>query len=400
MISVREALARILAAVPLIPAEHVALADAHGRALAEDIVASRPQPPGDVSAMDGYAVRAADVARVPTELRLIGESAAGRAFPGRVGPGDAVRTFTGALVPEGADTIIIQEHTNQNGARVVIHKGAPPGKHIRRKGYDFAAGACVLKAGTLLDARALALSAAANRATITVRRAPQVALLATGDELRPPGTPLGQGEIAASNTIALAGLVRRAGGQPIDLGIAADSVEAVASAAEAGRAADFLVITGGMSVGTYDVVQESLRGRGLEVDFWRIAMRPGKPVMFGLWEKRPVFGLPGNPVSAIVTALLFLRAALRKAQGLDPTLPVEMIPVGCTLPAGDEREDYLRARLEADDQGRVCVVPLPVQDSAMLTGLAAADALLVRPVCAPALPEGGLAPVVRLAGLL
>lgn len=400
MISVREALTRILAAVPLMPVEHIALADADGRALAEDIVASRAQPPGDVSAMDGYAVRAADVASVPVRLRLIGESAAGRAFSGKVREGEAVRIFTGALVPEGADTIVIQEHAAQEDARVEVQKGAPPGKHIRRKGYDFAAGACVLKAGTLLGARALALAASANRAMVAVRRIPRVALLATGDELRPPGASLAEGEIAASNTIALAGLVRRAGGEPVDLGIAADSIEAVASAAEGGKAADFLVITGGMSVGAYDVVQESLRGRGLEVDFWRIAMRPGKPVMFGLWETRPVFGLPGNPVSAIVTALLFLRAALRKAQGLDPRLPVESIPLGCSLPAGDEREDYLRARLEADNQGKVRVLPLPLQDSAMLSALAAADALLVRPVRAPALPEGALAQVIRLAGLL
>ncbi len=400
MISVAEARARILGAVPLMQAETVPLAEAHGRALAEDIVAGHAHPPGDVSAMDGYALRAADVVTTPARLKVIGESAAGRTYAGVVGSGEAVRIFTGALLPKGADTIVIQENADADGQFVRIRTASPPGKHIRRQGFDFSPGDVLLKKGTLLDARALALAAAANHARLAVRRRPRVALLATGDELVRLGTPLGPAQIVSTNSIALAALVRMAGGETIDLGIASDRPDAVAEAAERGRGTDFLVVSGGISVGAHDVVQKTLAARGLKVDFWKVAIRPGKPLMFGLWDGKPVFGLPGNPVSAIVCGLVFLRAALRSAQGLDPALPVQWARASRDLPANDQREDYLRARLETDGGGGLWANPLPQQDSAMLTALTGADALVIRPSGAPPIAKGDPVQIVRLSGLL
>lgn len=400
MISVAEARARILASMPVMPAETVPLMEAQGRALAEDVVARHGHPPGDVSAMDGYAVRAADVAHAPARLKVIGESAAGHAYIGKLGESEAIRIFTGALVPQGADTIVVQEDADEAGEFVRVRTGAPSGKHIRRQGFDFQAGDVLLKTGTFLDARALALAAAANCTHLAVRRRPRVALLATGDELVRLGETLGPSKIVSTNSIALSALAVMAGGTAIDLGIAADSPEAVANAAEGGRAADLLIVSGGVSVGTHDVVQTALAARGLKVDFWRIAMRPGKPVMFGLWDHLPVLGLPGNPVSAMVCGLLFLRAALRAAQGLDPALPMQTVGLGQDLPANGQREHYLRARLETDGEGRLVAIPIPHQDSAMLTALARADALLLRPPSAPAIGRGGLVPVIPLAGLL
>jgi len=400
MISVAEAQARILGAVPLMATETVPLSEAHGRALAEDIVASRDHPPGDVSAMDGYALRAADLAAAPARLKVVGESAAGRAYAGEVGPGEAVRIFTGALLPRGADAIVIQENADADGEFVRIRTASPPGKHIRRQGFDFAAGALLLRQGTFLDARALAVAAAANRTKLAVRRRPKLALLATGDELVPLGAPLGASQIVSTNSIALAALARLAGGDSIDLGIASDRPEAVAGAAARGRGADFLVVSGGISVGAHDVVHEALAAQGLKVNFWQVAIRPGKPLMFGLWDGKPVFGLPGNPVSALVCGLVFLRPALQKAQGLDPALPLETAHLGQDLPANDQREGYLRARLKTDGEGKRWAEPLPQQDSAMLTALAGADALLIRPPDAPAIAKGNSVPILRLAGLL
>jgi molybdopterin molybdotransferase len=400
MISVAEARARILAAVPLMPAERIPLAEAYGRALADDLVARHAHPPGDVSAMDGYALCGDDLVSMPARLKLVGESAAGHPFHGQVRPGEAVRIFTGALLPQGADTIVIQENTEPDGNFVRIRTVSPKGKHIRRGGFDFAPGDALLKRGTFLDTRALALAAAANESQLSVRRRPRVALLATGDELVPLGAPLGPAQIVATNTLALAGLVRAAGGEPSDLGIAPDKAEALARLAEQGREADFLVISGGISVGAHDLVQSTLSARGLKVAFWRVAIRPGKPLMFGLWDKARVFGLPGNPVSAVVCGLVFLRAALRAALALDSALPIEQARLGQDMTANDEREDYVRSRLERHSEGGLMVHPLPRQDSSMLTALAQADALLIRPPGAPAASVGTMVPVVPLAGLL
>jgi len=318
LISVAEALSRVLAAAdePL-SEEWVALEEAFGRTLSRDLVAARTQPPFANSAMDGYALRAADVKEPPASLKLIGESAAGRAFAGAVGAGEAVRIFTGAPIPEGADTIVIQEDVRREGERIVIAVSAKPGDNIRVAGLDFAADETLLSAGTRLGPRAVALAAAANHRSLPVRRRPRVAILATGDELVAPGEPLGPSQIVASNNYFIAGLVEANGGIPIDLGIAIDQPSALAAKILAARdaEADVLVTLGGASVGDYDLVQKALVDAGMQLGFWRIAMRPGKPLMHGKLGAMRVLGLPGNPTSSAVCGVLFLRPLLRALLG-------------------------------------------------------------------------------------
>ena len=367
LIPVAEALSRVLAAAdePL-SEEWVALEEAFGRTLSRDLVAARTQPPFANSAMDGYALRAADVKEPPASLKLIGESAAGRAFAGAVGAGEAVRIFTGAPIPEGADTIVIQEDVRREGERIVIAVSAKPGDNIRVAGLDFAAGETLLSAGTRLGPRAVALAAAANHRSLPVRRRPRVAILATGDELVAPGEPLGPSQIVASNNFFIAGLVEANGGIPIDLGIAIDQPSALAAKILAARdaEADVLVTLGGASVGDYDLVQKALVDAGMQLGFWRIAMRPGKPLMHGRLGAMRVLGLPGNPTSSAVCGVLFLRPLLRAllgdaSAGADPSEPARL---AAPLPANGIRQDYMRATLARDDDGRWLAAPLPDQE--------------------------------------
>lgn len=407
LVPVAEARARVIAAAgAALPAEAVPLESCAGRTLARDLVATRTQPPFDASAMDGWAVRAADVARPPAELVAIGESAAGRRFAGRVEPGQAVRIFTGAPVPEGADTIVIQENAEPigDGARIRVLEGAPPGRFVRPRGLDFAEGGVLIAAGRRLDARAIALAAAMNHAALPVRRRPRVALIATGDELVMPGEEPGPDQIVASNLAALGALVARAGGEPLSLGIARDTKAAIRDrlAAARGAGADILVTLGGASVGAHDLVQETLRGEGMALGFWKIAMRPGKPLMHGALDGMLFLGLPGNPVSSLVCGLLFLRPAVRALLG-DPDagrLPTEWAVLGAPMAENDGREDYVRASLAPRPGALPEVTPFPVQDSSMLGVLARADALVVRPVRAPAAAAGEAVEIVRLDGVM
>ncbi|MBM3573207.1 MAG: molybdopterin molybdotransferase MoeA, partial [Alphaproteobacteria bacterium] len=318
MISVAEALARVTRDLHAVEAEQVSVADALGRVLAENVTARVTQPPAAVSAMDGYAVRASDVARVPAQLTVIGHVPAGASFSGTVGPGQAVRIFTGAPVPAGADAIVIQEDVDANAGSptITVREGAPAGRYIRPAGLDFKAGEVGLKSGRVLTVRDVGLAAAMNRPWLSVRRRPRVAILATGDEIVRPGDPIGPAQIVSSNGFALAAFVLACGGTPIDLGIARDSLDSLKEAAAGARGADLLLTTGGASVGEHDLVQQALGQKGLTLDFWRIAMRPGKPLMFGRFGATPMLGLPGNPVSTIVCALLFLRPALEKLLGI------------------------------------------------------------------------------------
>ncbi len=396
MISVEAARARILALMAPTGAEIVPLAAAAGRVLAEPVVARLTQPPHDVSAMDGFALRAADgVAGM--RLRVIGAAPAGHPFAGTVGPGEAVRLFTGSVVPAGADAIVIQEDTEHDDASVTLREAARPGRHIRRAGQDFAAGETLLAAGRVLGARDIGLAAAANHPWLAVRRRPVVAVLATGDEIAMPGEPIPPGGIVSSNSHALAAYIRAAGGEAVILPVAPDDRAAIGAAAAAAARADLLVTTGGASVGAHDLVQAGLAERGLDVDFWKIAMRPGKPLMAGMLGGVPVLGLPGNPVSALVCAVLFLGPAIARLTGRpDEAPPTE--PARCTvaLAANDHRADHLRATLARDEAGGWSVTPFPVQDSAMLSRLAQADALLLRAPDAPAEPEGAMVRVIRL----
>lgn len=397
LIPVEEARARILDALAPVPAETIGLDRAVGRVLAADATARRTQPPGALSAMDGYALRAADVAQVPVRLEVIGEAAAGSAFAGRIEPGQAVRIFTGAPLPAGADAVVIQEDTTGENGWVEVHATVAPGRHVRPEGIDFRAGDVGLCAGTLLTPQDIALAAAMNLPWLSVRRRPRVALLSTGDELVRPGEPIGPDQIVSANAPALAALVRAAGGEPLDLGIAPDRPEAIRDHARGAAGADLLVTIGGASVGAHDLVQPALAEMGLAVAFWRIAMRPGKPLMFGRLGAIPVLGLPGNPVSALVCALVFLRPALWRLLGRSDAAEIcESALLGRDLPANDRRQDYLRARRTRDAQGRAVVTPCELQDSSVLSVLAAADCLLIRPPHAPAAAAGSAVPILPL----
>lgn len=399
MISVDEARDRILAALHPVPAEIVALANAWSRVTAAPVIARLTQPPMDVSAMDGYALRAED-GTLGATLRVIGSAPAGHPFEGSVQSGEAVRIFTGSVVPRGADAILLQEDATASATGVKVNEAVVAKRHIRRAGQDFAAGDAVIPAGRRLTARDIGLAAAANHPWLPVHRRPRVAILATGDEIAMPGEPIPSGGIVSSNSHALAALVRAVGGEPVVLPIAKDTREAVAAVADAVHGMDMLVTTGGASVGDHDLVIESLRTRGLELDFWQIAMRPGKPLLFGRLGPVPVLGLPGNPVSALVCSILFLLPALSRLSGLPAGPPPTVQAIaGAELRANDHRADHLRATVSSDGQGRFIVTPFPVQDSAMLRRLAHADALILRAPHAPAVPAGTEVTVIRLDSL-
>ncbi len=395
-LSVAEALDRVTKGLAPLEAERVALGEASGRVLAEDVAAQLTQPPFDASAMDGYAVRAADVAALPATLRVIGRSAAGAGFRGRVGPGEAVRIFTGAPVPEGADFIVIQENAEEAPGSVIVREAAG-GSFIRPRGQDFSEGDILLTAGTRLGPRELMLAAAMNRADLPVRRKPRVAILATGNEVVPPGSELAADQIVSSVPIGLAALIARHGGEAMPLGIARDEPESIVTLARAGSAADILVTIGGASVGEYDLVATALKAEGLELDFWKIAMRPGKPLLFGRMGKQRVLGVPGNPVSALICAEVFLVPMLRKLLGAGERESHEPDALlGEALAANGPREHYMRALSEWREDGARVVTPLPSQDSSLVAALARADCLIVRPPNAPALPRGARVRIVPL----
>ena len=397
LLPVSEALARITAAFKPLPPEQVSVADALGRVLAEDVRARVTQPPVAVSAMDGYAVRAADVSDPPVVLRTVGEAPAGGAYENTLGPGEAVRIFTGAPVPDGADAIVIQEDAEADGDRVTVRAAAPSGHYVRPAGLDFGAGSVGLRAGRRLGARDVGLAAAMNVPWLAVRRKPRVALLATGDEIVRPGEPLGPYQIVSSNTLALAALVAEAGGVPVDLGIAGDDESSLRDMAAGAEGADVLVIAGGASVGDHDLVHKVLGKEGLKLDFWRVAMRPGKPLMFGRIRGTPMLGVPGNPVSALVCGVLFLKPAIDVMLGAETIGTArESAVLGRALEANDDREDYLRARLARGDGGEPVATPFDTQDSSMLSTLTAADCLVVRAPFAPAAKVGERVEIVRL----
>ncbi len=400
MISVDEARGRILAALRPTPAEVVALAEAWNRVTAAAVLARLTQPPADVSAMDGYALRAAD-GTLGATLRVIGSAPAGHPFDGGVGPGETVRIFTGSVIPQGADAILLQEDATRDGDAVRVNEAVTARRHIRRAGQDFAAGDAVVAAGRRMTARDVGLAAAANYPWISVHRRPRIAILATGDEIAMPGEPIPPGGIVSSNSHALAALVRAAGGEPVVLPVARDEVAVIAATADAVVGMDLLVTTGGASVGDHDLIIESLRQRGMTLDFWQIAMRPGKPLLFGQLGPVPggvpVLGLPGNPVSALVCGVLFLVPAINRMLGLPGEPPAtEPAILGARLAANDHRADHLRATLARGPQGEAIATPFPVQDSAMLQRLARADALILRAPHAAALPEGAEIRVIRL----
>lgn len=399
LLPVAEALQRVLAQATALPAERVPITEAHGRVLAEDVRSLRTQPPADVSAMDGYAVRAEDVASVPISLKVTGEVAAGKPFAGMVEHGQAVRIFTGGEVPAGADTIVVQEQTKREGDSVIITVAPPKGRHIRTAGLDFKTGDALLKAGRVLTGRDLGLAAAMNHPILPVYRKPRIALLATGDELVLPGRKPGPGQIVYSNGYAVAALARQEGAEVSDLGIARDTLPDTAAAIQDARRrkVDVLVTMGGASVGDYDFVQQALAAEGMDLSFWKIAMRPGRPLMHGRLDGIHVLGLPGNPVSAFVCAFLFLTPLLRRLTGRSDVMhPVEHALLGCDLPENDERADYLRASLSRSPRGALVATPFALQDSSITRVLAEADCLVLREPHAAKAPAGSPCVILKL----
>lgn len=400
LLPVDDALARVLSGAARLGEEEIALAAARGRTLARDLAARRTQPPVDVSAMDGYALRAADLAVGP--LKLVGESAAGHGYGAALQPGEAVRIFTGAPVPGGADAILLQEDAETADGVLRARPGAMAGNHIRTAGLDFCAGVTALTAGRRLGPAELALAAAMNHATLPVARRPRVALIASGDELVPPGAEPGPSQIIACNSFAVGAIAESAGAEAIDLGIFRDDLAELERAIGLARdaQADVIVTLGGASVGDHDLLRPALARQGMTLDFWKIAMRPGKPLISGRLGAAHILGLPGNPVASIVCALVFLAPLVRALQG-DPDAgrdQTERAVAGADLPANKGRRDYMRARLAADAEGRLIATPLPMQDSSLLTELAQSQALLIREPGAPPLAAGGACRIWRLPG--
>lgn len=380
LLPVADATARLLERAAALPAEMVPIAEAAGRVLASEIKALRTQPPFDASAMDGYAVRAADLGAAPVSLSVVGQVAAGQVYDSRVNAGEAVRIFTGAPLPNGADSVLIQEN-----ARIMTRDtiealvSLTKGRNVRRQGLDFKDGMKILSAGRLLDPAALSLAAAANHAQLPVVSRPLVAILATGDELLPPGSELGPGKIIASNYFGVAAIAASAGAKILDLGIVRDDrtliAEALQRAIDAG--ANVLVTLGGASVGDHDLVQGVMTDAGMALGFWKIAMRPGKPLMFGNLGDLRVLGLPGNPVASLVCSHLFLAPLVAKLAGRSHRLDYRSAQLGQAMDENDQRQDYVRASAEWQN-GALVVTPFTIQDSSMLRTLADANALIVR----------------------
>ncbi|MDG4908042.1 molybdopterin molybdotransferase MoeA [Mesorhizobium sp. WSM4898] len=398
LLPVAEALQRLLDGATALPGESVPLADASGRVLADPVVALRTQPPFNASAMDGYAVRAADVASAPARLSVIGMAPAGRGFTGSVGKGEAVRIFTGAPLPEGADTIVIQENVRDlGGGGIEVTEPTVEGRNVRRRGLDFCEGDLLLEKGRQLDPAALSLAASANHPSLNVVRQPLLAIIATGDELLPPGSALGPDQIISSNACGVTATAQSVGARALDLGIAADRKDAIAAlvkkAVKAG--ADVIVTLGGASVGDHDLIHDVLTGEGMQLDFWKIAMRPGKPLMFGRLGDIRCIGLPGNPVASLVCSQLFLKPLLARLGGRSCRQEIRTARLGVAMHANDLRQDYVRAVVR-EDAGGLIATPFGIQDSSMLRMLADANGLIVRQPFAPAAEAGEECSVLML----
>ena len=400
MLSVKEAHARVIAAFSALPAEMVSIADAAGRVLAAAPQARLTQPPADLSAMDGYAVRAEDVPAAPTTLTLVGEAAAGGSYDHALKPGEAVRIFTGGPLPMGADSVVIQEDTEAKGDRITILEAPTLGRHIRKAGLDFSVGDTPFAPGRTLTTRDVALAAAMNLPWLTVHRKPRVAILSTGDELVMPGEPVGRNQIVSSSGIAVAALVRGWGGDPTLFDIARDDAALIQDRIAAGAQHDILITLGGASVGDHDLVQDALKAQGFAMDFWKIAMRPGKPLMFAAKDRARVLGLPGNPVSTMVCALLFLKPAMERMTGQAGDLPATVpARLAVDVKQNDQRQDYVRSLATRQPDGSLTIEAHKVQDSSMLSVLAWCNALMIRPPHDPAKKAGDTVQIVDLSVL-
>lgn len=396
MLSIEEALAKIRDAIKPVATEEVFVTDALGRVLTKDVIAEVSHPPQAVSAMDGYAVRAADVPSAPTTLEMIGEAAAGHAFSGTVGSGQCTRIFTGGGLPDGADTVIIQEDTDADGDKVTMLEAPKPGQWVRSEGLDFARGKTLIPAGQLLSARDLGLAAAAGATWLDVRQKPNVAVLATGDEVVMPGAPRRDDQIVSSNSVALVSYAQVFGANAVSLGVAADTPEALREKLLNSRGFDLLVTSGGASVGDHDLVQSVSGDQGMELGFYKIAMRPGKPLIFGNMGGTFLLGLPGNPVSTGVTAAIFMRAAIEGFLGLEPAPLYQAAILGRDLPKNGKRLDFMRAELTPNSDGLPTATPFDRQDSSMMAMFAQSDCLVMREIDTPEAKAGDIIKIVPL----
>ncbi|WP_321340149.1 gephyrin-like molybdotransferase Glp [uncultured Cohaesibacter sp.] len=398
LLNVDDALEQLLSDISVSEIENVSLHNATARVLAADLVANRDQPPFRASAMDGYAIRGDNVKELPTKLQVIGEVPAGHHFSDVLHDWEAVRIFTGAPVPEGADTVVMQEKTERDGAFVSIQQEIKKGSNIREAGQDFGKGDTLLKKGTELTYRHLALAAAMNHAVLPVYKRPVIAILATGDELVLPGETPTESQIIAANNFAIASLAQTIGADIMDLGIARDDMTEISTTIKKAVAAevDCLITIGGVSVGDHDLVQEALKGAGMELKFWRIAMRPGKPLLAGKLGKTQVLGLPGNPVSSMTCALLFLQPIIRKMLGKKGPYQIMDAVLGNALPENDYRQSYMRAQTHIDEKGRTVASTYSDQDSSKLASFAQADCVIVRPPNTPASEAGDLCKIITL----
>ncbi len=397
MISVDEAGTRIQRHLERVPLEEVALAQATGRVLAVDVHSTVTKPPAAVSSMDGYAVRAVDTVTVPSILDIVGEAPAGHALAGTIGPGEAVRIFTGGVLPIGADSVVIQENAVRDGLKVTVRESVHEGKFVRQRGLDFAEGDAAGLAGRLLGPREIGLVASMNVSWVKVARRPRIAVMGTGDELVRPGDVPRSDQVVSSNSLVLGALITQAGGEAVNIGIARDNRQSILDCLRQADGSDMLVVTGGMSVGEHDLVRKVMAEQGMELDFWKVAMRPGKPLAFGLLDSMPVLGFPGNPVSTLVCGHLFLRPAIHTMLGrVDSDTGEEKAITTTDLAANDERQDYLRATHARDASGRLEVTAFGRQDSSMVAVLASASCFIIRAPHAPAVAAGGHVTVTRL----
>ena len=397
MLSVEEAQTKIITALSSTPLESISITHARGRVLGKAVFSRRVQPPFDASAMDGYAVRSEDVANVPADLTIIGEAPAGGAHDGSLGAGEAVRIFTGGPVPPGADAIVIQENTERNGDMVRVLETVESGRFIRRAGLDFDQGDAGPAIGARLTPNGIALLAGMDIPWVDVHQKPRVGILASGDELVRPGEPAGPNQIVSSNNFGICALVEQFGGVPIDLGIAPDTQTGLKACLDRARNLDLLVTIGGASVGDYDLMHQMLGEAENSVNFYKIAMRPGKPLMFGSVGATPMIGLPGNPVSAMVCGHVFLVPALRRLSGMSNHASEHLkARLGLTVKQNDQRQEYLRARIVKDPDGALQVLPFDRQDSSQLSLLARSDCLVIRPPHAPEAMAGTIVDILPL----
>lgn len=398
LLPVEDALARVLEGVATLPSEEIPIGEAHGRVLSAPLASKRDQPPADVSSMDGYAARAADLKTEKNSLKVVGESAAGREYKSVLKSGEAARIFTGAVMPEGADTVIAQEDAERSGDTVNL-PAEKAGKFVRRCGLDFKTGQVMLQPGRRLSARDLALAAAMDFAKVPVARRPRVAIIATGDELAEPGAGGDPNRIIASNPIGLSALLKPEGGKIFHAGIVGDKLQDVRAAIRRAReTADVLVTLGGASVGDHDLVAKALEAESIPLQFHKVALRPGRPLLLARADPLRVIGLPGNPVAVFVCGLLFVVPLLRKMQGRPDFMPAtEPAILGGDLAENDHRQDYLRARIERAADGRLIASPIGLQDSSMQAFLVNADGLLIRKPHAPAAKKDEPCEVIRFA---